>query len=102
MKLMTPEEANAWLERLISDADWPEFSAKAKESTPGQEKQPLSWSDFLAIMVRYCNARHWKIIIGEEGDMSLAIFAHEDHTTDEAEARQGRLPYAEEEETLPF
>jgi hypothetical protein len=101
MESMTPEEANAWLERFISNEDWPEFSAKAKETTPGQEKQPLSWEEFRAIMVSYCSARQWEIIFDEEDERSLLICAPKDHATDGTEALHGHFPFGEED-ALPF
>jgi hypothetical protein len=78
MALMTPEEANEWIRKFISDDDPQEQSPPLVESVARQEKPPLSWADFRAIMVSYCSARKWEIIFGDEDDRSLLIYAHEE------------------------
>jgi hypothetical protein len=102
MELMTPEEANVWLERFISDGEWPEQLPNSQNSVPQEKKQLLSWSEFHSLMGRYCEYRGWQILSDGPGDFSLAIFAtREDPATDRTEALQERLPF-EEEDALPF
>jgi hypothetical protein len=89
-------------QRLLEDDNPQEQSPTSKDSVAWQGERPLSWSDFQAILVSYCNARQWKILCGEEDDMSLAIFAHQEQATDGAEALQERLPFENDSDALPF
>jgi hypothetical protein len=100
MESITPEATNILLQLFESDNP-PEQSPTSENSVAWQGKCPLSWSDFRAILLSYCHARHWEITFGEENDMSLAIFANEDQATNGTEDFQGRLPFAEED-ALPF
>jgi hypothetical protein len=100
VNIITPEEVND-LQRLLEDAVSQEQSLTSGASTPWEEKRPLSWSDFHTLLICYCAHRGWELLSDGPGDLSLAIFAHGDKATGEAEALQGRLPFAEED-ALPF
>lgn len=100
MDTITAEEANEWIRWLIADDGLPAQSPNTKEDVPWEQKQPLSWAEFTARLERYCNARRWEIILGEEDERSLLIYAPEEQPTDTADTLQGYSPF--EEDALPF
>jgi hypothetical protein len=100
MKLITPEEVGD-LQQLLEDAVLQEQSPISEESAPWEKNRPLSWSEFHSLLSLYCEHRGWELLSDGPGDLSLAVFAHEDQATNGAEALQGRLAFGEEE-ALPF
>jgi hypothetical protein len=101
MERMTPEEANAWIDRFISDEEWPEQSSSSENSAPQEETHPLSWSEFLSILSRYCEHRGWELISDDPTDCSLIIFGPKDQTSAGREPLQEHLLFSEED-ALPF
>lgn len=77
MNTITPENADEHFRRLIGGEPL-EPSLHTAGSVPWVEIQPLSWADFLAILVNYCHARQWEIIYDSPDKLSLAIFARPD------------------------
>jgi hypothetical protein len=94
MEPIMAEAADAYLRRLIEG------------ELPWEEKQPLSWPDFLSILEAYCHSRQWEILFDSVSDFSLAIFAREEQVTNGTtlsnESIQQPLPFEEDADDLPF
>jgi hypothetical protein len=102
MNTVTPEEANEGMRQWLEEEESQAQSHLPEDSPPWEQKQPLSWPDFLASLVRYCNARQWQVIFDSVDDLAVTIFAHQDPVVTGAEARQERLSFGDEEDGLPF
>jgi hypothetical protein len=94
------EKANKVIRQFMPDDDSQEQFLPSEDYGFWEQTTPLSWSDFLSILTRYCEYRGWELVSDGPGDFSLMIFAHQDQALQEAAAQQEPLPF--DEEPLPF
>jgi hypothetical protein len=105
METITPEAvkaANAYIDQFLEDGKPVTEADSPDQEVPWEQKRPLSWADFLAILVRYSEQRGWEVIYDSVDDLAVAIFAHDDQREDEVEALQGRLPLEDDPDACPF